>query len=32
MRTEFAEHLDEDLDEFEIDGCEVRLALVDGER
>jgi hypothetical protein len=29
---ELAEHLDEDLDELGIDGSEVSLALVDGER
>lgn len=32
MRLELPEHLDEDLDELEIDSGEVSLALVDGER
>ena len=32
MGSNLAEHLDEDLDELGIDGCEVSLALVDGER
>lgn len=30
--TELAEHLDEELSEIEIDGGEVSLTLMDGER